>query len=246
MRKVITKKFPSLDSTNTWAKQHEKELDPGAMTCVLAEEQTKGRGRKQRTWISPKGNLYCTFCFRISHDNRQIPCLTHILSISLCEILSQWKMNPKIKWPNDVLIGGKKISGVLCDTEFYKNDVQIFLGIGININMEESILSHIDQPATSLKHCLGKTLSIEELFQQLLEQFQKNLILFEEKGFCIFQDRMQNLLAYRGQHIQIKEENETISGICHSITCDGHLNVQLDSKEMKTIYTGDVQFKIPD
>src|SRR3989339_1701180 len=103
--------FQSIDSTNTWAKNHASTLDPQKITCITAHEQTAGRGRFQKKWISPKGeNLYCTFFFTVPIGSSFIPNLGQILSISACKLFTHLGFPAQIKWPNDLLISGKKIA----------------------------------------------------------------------------------------------------------------------------------------
>src|SRR5579872_1736709 len=97
----------SIDSTNTYAKQRAKEFAPDQITCITAEEQTAGRGRFQRKWISPRGvNLYATFYFRLPVNSLHLTSLSQVMAFSFAAVLLKEELHPKIKWPNDIQLGG--------------------------------------------------------------------------------------------------------------------------------------------
>jgi len=106
--------FDTIDSTNTWAKNNAKTLDPDQITCITALEQTAGRGRWLRKWISPKGqNIYATIYFCLSKNCKQLSNVGQILSLSCAKVLKSKGFLPQIKWPNDLLLEKKKVAGVL-------------------------------------------------------------------------------------------------------------------------------------
>jgi BirA family biotin operon repressor/biotin-[acetyl-CoA-carboxylase] ligase len=140
VKNVFLKK---VDSTQTFAKENLKNFKEDVITCVTADEQTMGRGRFKRVWHSPKGNLYSTFYLKLPSNTKDLTSLGQILALSLLEVLKEDKnlQNPQISWPNDILISDKKFSGVLCEIVFTNEFADIFLGIGINVNMDEKNLS---------------------------------------------------------------------------------------------------------
>lgn len=227
MRKFANIHLDTIDSTQAYAKAHVASFDPSAITCVNAEEQTAGRGRFQRVWVSPKGvNLYVTFSFTLRSQN--VSSLAQIMAYTVAAVLKE--LSPQIKWPNDVLIHGKKVAGALCETVFDKGSVQCFLGLGLNVNMSD--LEGIDQPASSLFIESGKIWDRAKLLKRLQEEWAKNLELFEREGFSPFHDEMEKILAYKGQRV------ESLGGICHSLTPDGRLNVYVpETKTMRVIST---------
>lgn len=232
----------TIDSTNTYAKKHAKEFSPNAITCITAEEQTGGYGRYQRKWVSPPGvNLYITFYFRLPTTTLHLISLGQLLTYSFAFLLLQEKLHPKIKWPNDVQLSGKKVAGILCETQFQLKEVEVFLGIGINVNMERSQLSQIDQPATSLKEETGRLWDKKNLLQKLQRQFAADLEKFKKKGFTPFHSQFENLLAFKGETIRCFDGKKEWIGICHSLTNDGQLNLYLPNKEIRTFASGDVK-----
>src|SRR5690348_7786351 len=109
--------FDTIDSTNTWAKQHASSLDPEVLTCITTQAQTAGRGRFSRKWISPKGkNICATLYFTVPQDYPHVANLAQLLSLSCVQVLKSRGFDPQIKWPNDILLEKKKVGGVLCET----------------------------------------------------------------------------------------------------------------------------------
>lgn len=231
----------TVDSTNQWAQENLSSLDPNKITCITAKEQTKGRGRFQRTWVSPKGeNIYTTFYFRLKKNALHLTSLAQVMTICFAKVLINEGFSPKIKLPNDVLLSCKKVSGVLCETSFKNDNVDVFLGIGINIDTDEKILSQIDPPATSLYKESKKKWTGKEILKKLQDQFSSDFELFKTQGFTPFHSSFENLLAYKGQKVRCFDGKREWTGLCHSITNDGQLNLCLPNKEMKTILSGDV------
>lgn len=239
MHEITTIHLDTIDSTNTYAKRHVHTFAPDKITCISAEEQTAGRGRFQRSWHSPKHlNLYVTFYFRLPLNTLHLVSLAQVMTYSFAHILLQQKLHPKIKWPNDVQLNNKKIAGVLCETSFQEKYAEIFLGIGINVNMDS--FGKIDKPATSLKVETGRTWDKEALLKQLQKQFAADLERFKKEGFTPFHSQFENLLAYKGQTIHCFDGKKEWVGICHSLTNDGQLNLYLPDKSIHTVLAGDI------
>lgn len=232
----------SVDSTNTYAKTHSQEFDSAQLTCITADEQTAGRGRHQRSWYSPKGqNIYSTFYFRLPLQTLHLGSLGQVMTLCLATILLKEEIPCQIKWPNDVQLNRKKVAGVLCETQFHPHDIEIFLGIGINVNLKPDQLTHIDQPATSLLIETKHEWDREALLKKLQKQFIVDLQKFKKEGFTPFHSQFENLLAYKGQTIRCFDGKKEWVGICHSVTNDGQLNIYLPNKEMHTILAGDIK-----
>lgn len=230
----------SIDSTNNYAKEHVASFAKDKITCVTAEEQTAGRGRFGRTWQSPRGvNIYATFCFCLPMQSMHLISLSQVMAASFAKVLLDEGLHPKIKWPNDLLLNGKKLSGILSETVFEKTGVQIFLGIGINVNMDKDALAHIDKPATSLQIETGRAWDRNTLLKKLQVQFSRDLEKFKKAGFTPFHAFIENLLAFKGQTVRCFDGKKEWIGICHSLTNDGQLNLYLPDKTMHTVLSGD-------
>ncbi len=236
----------TIDSTNTYAKLHARTFPHGQITCIFADEQTAGRGRQQRHWISPPGvNLYITFFLELPLDTANLTSIGQILALSCASLLQRHKLAPQIKWPNDLQLNGKKVAGVLCETAFHPPLADLFLGIGLNVNMDKTLLDQIDQPATSLfaeTHTIWKR---EELLQELQAQFEQNIERFKREGFAPFHSLFNSILAMKGQAVTLFDGQTTWSGICDSVTPQGELRLLLPLGQTKTFTSGDVSLRRP-
>lgn len=236
--------FDTIDSTNTWTKKNAETLDPHQLTCVTALEQTAGRGRFLRKWLSPKGqNIYATLFFCVPSGSAYVINLGQILSLSCIVVLKKRGFDPKVKWPNDILLDGKKVAGILCETVSFEDQIGIVLGIGINVNMSNELLETIDQPATSLAQLSGQTWALEQILEPVLKQFLEDLNILQTKGFEPFRSVYEELLAYKGELICCTDGLNVIKGICHSINSDGRLNLILPNGEVTTLSAGELKLK---
>ncbi len=230
----------TVDSTQKYAKEHSGNFPKGSLTCVIADEQTAGIGRFKRKWLSFEGmGLYVTFFFTLSLKSSFVS-LAQLLALSFAKVLLKEGLKPEIKWPNDVRLNGKKISGVLCEVQKQAEHVDIFLGIGINVNLGEEELSQIDQPATSLFMETQKVWKREEILKKLQKQFSQDLEEYKKEGFSPFLKVFEELLAFKGETIRCFDGKKTWEGICHSLTKEGGLNLLLPDGQLHTVLSGDI------
>jgi BirA family biotin operon repressor/biotin-[acetyl-CoA-carboxylase] ligase len=230
----------TVDSTNSWAKNHALSFNPDHLTCITAQEQTGGRGRQERKWVSPKGNLYVSFYFTLPKIASYLANLGQIMALACAETLLAMKVPVQLKWPNDLLVQDKKIGGVLSETISLEQNIGVILGLGLNVNMPESLLEAVGQPATSLHLFLQKEIESLSLLQPLLDHFFSYLTQLQSFGFASLQPRFQALLARIGQVITVQLPLKKVEGICHSITAEGYLKLALPSGEFLTIAVGDI------
>ena len=158
--------FDTIDSTNTYAVQHFDVLSDGDL--VVSSIQTAGRGRLNRKWVSKEGNLFASFVVKEPFGEPFYA--TMISSLSVIAVIKKLypDLNPVIKWPNDVLLNGKKICGVLCEGVIRQGQLRgIICGIGVNLNLTEEDLAEIDQPATSLSVAAGEKINLKKFTEQL-------------------------------------------------------------------------------
>lgn len=234
--------FDIIDSTNNWAKANASKLDIKCLTCITASEQTEGRGRFSRRWISPKGNLYATLFFTLPAEVSYLKNLGQILAYACICVLKENSFGAQIKWPNDILIEKKKVSGVLSETLPLNDRIGVVLGIGINVNMDGESLKNIDQPATSLSLLSKKSWDLDALLKSLVHQFLQCFEILQEKGFAPFQSDFQQLLAYKGKEISCYDGSKMVKGICHAITKEGGLEILLPSGKFATLLAGEIEF----
>lgn len=233
--------FDKIDSTNTWVKKNGHTLDPNGISCITALEQTAGRGRFSRKWLSPRGDIYATLFFTIPQGCPYLSNLGQILAYACACVLKEKGFEAEIKWPNDLLIVGKKVAGVLCETFSLNDRTGIALGIGINVNMSDDLLKTIDQPAISLAQLSVQTWNLEQLLTPLLEQFLKDLEQLQKHGFAPFQSKFQNFLAFKEQEISCNDGTHIIKGICKGITKDGKLELALPNGKSAFLNAGEVK-----
>ena len=236
--------FTIIDSTNSWAKRNADNLDPKKLTLITANEQTGGRGRFQRRWHSPAGlNIYATFCFFVSKLKADSGNIALVMGITAAQALQEFGFQPKLKWPNDVLISGRKVAGILCETTQTAHGIAFIVGIGIDINMPKEHLEKIDQPATSLMIEADKEFSISEVTNILHAKFKANLALFFDHGFQPFIDPYRDLGAYSvGQPLVFHLHTQEWKGTFHKIESDGTFSLKLPSGEIKTFSAGEISF----
>ena len=228
--------FASIDSTNTYAKNCRNELPQDEITCIGADEQTAGHGKFNRPWLSPKGvNIYATFFFTLPKDTKQVTCLAQVMAASVTKVLIQENIEPKIKWPNDLQLNGKKLCGVLCELVFQSETIAVILGFGVNVNMEATELQTIGQPATSLKIETGKTWDKEELLKKIQMQFEQDLLVFKENGFAPFHYFVEQRLS--NQTVKFFDGKQEWIGTYQSLNADGGLNINLSDQTIRTIYS---------
>jgi len=230
-----------VDSTQEYAKKNVHKFDKSKITCITADLQTKGKGRFNKKWLSQDGkNLNITFYFQLDPKSLHLVSIAHILALSLIKVLRDQNLDPKIKWPNDVMLNNKKLAGMLCEIQTKNSIADIFLGIGINVNTDENFLNQIDQKATSLKVETKKDWDNQKLLEDLKRDFSKNLKIFKQKGFEPFYDKFENLLLYKGEKITFFDGKKEYKGILHSISSDGKLNLYMPDKEMITFSAGNI------
>lgn len=236
--------FECIDSTNTWAKKHLDQWSPVGVTLVTASEQTKGRGRFKRQWCSPPHfNIYATFCFWFDLQRRDLGCIPQLLALAAAKSIENKGFLPTIKWPNDLLLQGKKVGGILCESIVQQTRRGIVCGIGLNINMPLEILNQIDRPATSLFVEGGDVLEVEEMLELLQYFFLIALEEFMYKGFApffsVFQKRS---FLKRGQTVRFHDNKNLIEAQFEQLNPDGSVKLRLPNGKSKIFYAGEFLF----
>ncbi|MCC7571898.1 MAG: biotin--[acetyl-CoA-carboxylase] ligase [Candidatus Methanofastidiosum sp.] len=241
--KIIGKKilfFEEIDSTNNKAKQIALEEKEG--TVVISEMQTSGRGRRGRGWYSPKGGIYVTFILKPTVSPEKASQLTLVSSLALVETLNSinGNLDAKIKWPNDVLISGKKISGILTELSADMEKINyIVVGVGINLNTEKEILP---ENGTSLKIEMREEVSIKLFLKNFLEHYDSIYQEYVNGEIGEIIRRWKDNSDTLGKNVRIIGINETYEGIAKDIDENGALILRSDNKEIK-VYSGDVSLR---
>lgn len=230
--KYLTK----INSTNNYCKKNIDNLDD--KTVVHTSNQTNGRGRFNRVWIDlGTENIFMSIVLKPSKDLKSVYSnLTQYTALKLAETFAKYNVESKIKWPNDILIKGKKISGILAETVIRNNELKgIIIGIGINLNANEKDFSNINKPVTALNLETKTKIDKEKFLNNFTNTFFKDYEIFLKKGFLYIKSEYENNVNFLGKEITIQNLNETITGIAEKITDDGA--IVINGKEF---FTGDI------
>ncbi len=209
-------------------------------SIVLAESQTKGRGRLGRSWLSPKyKGIYLSLILRPKILPAACPILTLMSAVSICEAIKMvLDLDVQIKWPNDLLIHNKKVAGILTEMNAEVDKVNfVVIGMGLNVNNDKKSL--IPQ-ATSLKEQQGAEINRVVLLQEILRRLENNYFLLEDKGPAEIINKWRNFTLTLGTRVKVDYQNKHIEGQAIDIDIDGALLIRKDSGLMQKVSSGDV------
>lgn len=237
-----------VDSTNKWAKAHIEELKD--KTLVYTYNQTAGRGRLNRSWNNiGEDNIYASIVLKPSDTMKNVYSnLTQYLCLVLAETMEEYSVIPKIKWPNDIQINGKKISGILAEgvggVNKRVNNGQmlegIILGFGVNLNTTKEILEKINQPATSLNIETNSIIDKEVFLQKVLDRFCLLYDDFIKGGFLLIKEDYIKRNSFLNKEISVRVFDKVLTGKAIDITDNGALKiVDKDNKE-QILFIGDI------
>ncbi|MCG9479227.1 MAG: biotin--[acetyl-CoA-carboxylase] ligase [Actinomycetia bacterium] len=234
--------FPKIESTNNYAVENIENIED--RTVILADKQTRGKGRNGRYWLSEKNNLFVSLVLKPQFDFRQINtinALTHYTAVVLTRVFKKkYSIKAKIKWPNDLLANGKKIAGILIETVIKGNSLQgVIIGIGVNLNLEEKTLEKISQPATSLNVLLEKEINRDEFLDFLLKEFFLQYDELLKKGFLLIKEEYSLLNMVMGKLVKVVVFNKKYYGIAKGIDDKGQLILDCKDRE-EIINIGDI------
>lgn len=225
-----------MDTARQEARQGAKEG-----TVVIAGEQTKGKGRLQRTWFSPSGNI--AFSIILYPNIAILPYLIMIASLAVgYGIETVTGLKTQIKWPNDILIGGKKVGGILIENEVKGNRVSYtIIGIGINVDLKVSEFTEIATTATSLKRESEKVIQRTKIIRSLLIEFERLYLSLPaaEPIYKAWRDRLATL----GRKVKVKTGNITLEGIAESVDTSGALMLRQADDSLIRIIAGDITLR---
>jgi len=209
-------------------------------TVVIAESQTKGRGRLGRNWFSPKyKGIYLSLILKPKILPNQAPLLTLMSVVSICEAIKEKTgLNVQIKWPNDILIHHKKLGGILTELNA-ETDLSRFVvvGIGLNVNNDKKTLLC---GATSLKEQKKEELSRLDLLQEILRKIEENYLVFQKNGGQSIIDKWRDWNISLGRRVRVACQKEHIEGQAIDIDTDGGLLIRNDSGLIQKVMAGDV------
>lgn len=231
--------FDKLGSTNDFLKTLAAEPE---FTCVVASEQTAGRGRRDRQWHSSPGDGLYLSVLLLPMTSRRISLLSLMTSVAVAETLIERNIGGvDIKWPNDVLVNERKLCGILVESVGTGASApRIIAGIGVNLN-HQSFPDELSSTATSLKIETGQTTVVDEFRDQLLKKLAEWYVRWQGGEERLILDRWQQLSSYgRGLQVTIALDDEVLSGETAGLTDDGALILRLPDGNLRTILSGDV------
>ncbi len=236
-------RFDSVNSTNTEAvNQAKRGAEEGL--CVVAKQQTAGRGRHGRSWVSEKdAGLYFSIVLRPVIETRFLPLLTLMTSVAVFEILRErYDLKPDIKWSNDVLVNDKKISGILAETFETDKGLAVVVGIGINLT-SKNFSAELNETATSIEQETGHKPDSEELLNNLTHFFSYFYEIFQAESGAkkIREEWAKRSSFFEGKNVRAVLENESFAGTTCGLEKNGALKIKTETGEIKIIQAGDVE-----
>lgn len=234
----------TVDSTQKIAHQLASEGVPEG-TVILAEEQLSGRGRMDRKWHSPKyTGIWMSLILRPNILLTKAPQLTLLTAVSVVQAIEELtSLTPEIKWPNDILINGKKVTGILTELQAEADRIHsIIVGIGINVNQRlDDFPEELHDKASSLMIETGEPVPRAELIRAIFTRFEKLYQLYLKEGFYPIKLLWESYAVSIGKPIKARTLMNTIEGKALGITDDGVLKVEDDMGVIHHVYSADIE-----
>lgn len=238
--------FKETESTNIIAREIANSVEEG--TVVIAESQTGGRGRLGRKWLSPEGGIWLSIILKPGIQPQYAPRITLLAGVSVAKTIRSFGLAAKIKWPNDVLINGKKVCGILTEIEAEMDMIDYcVVGIGIDANVDtESFPEEFRESSTSLKKELGNSINRVEFVQKLLLEFEALYLKFQHDEFSSILEEWRNMSATIGEWVKITTQTRTIYGEAIGVDSEGALILETGEGQLEKIVSGDCEhLRIP-
>ena len=210
---------------------------------VSADSQSGGRGREGRGWSSAPGlGLYATFAFRLA-DARRLPLLSIASGVAVADMLNAWTGREfTLKWPNDILAGGKKIAGILCENMVKGETITCLVGIGVNVNQEvEDFPPELRQRAGSLRLLTGVAWPLGEGRERLAASMAAWLQRLAQAGAAAILDRARDQgRSFLGREISFRQQGRDWRGVYRGLAADGGLLLETEGEREKVFYSGEI------
>jgi BirA family biotin operon repressor/biotin-[acetyl-CoA-carboxylase] ligase len=234
-------------STNEWAKEL-ASYGAEEGTIAIAETQTAGRGRLGREWFSPKGGLYFSVVLRPALKPVEAVGLVFVAGLAVADVLRKvYCLAAETKWPNDVLVNGKKVCGVLSEMNSTGEEVNfVVVGVGVNADfvVEKVLPEELWERTTSLGTALGRRVKLEELFRALLEKLEDVYGRFLKEGFGVVVGEWKGYAGFLGKQVEVKVDAEKFEGLALNVDGEGALVVQLGNGALRRVFVGDVSLRM--
>lgn len=231
-----------IDSTQNRAKFYADRSSP-EFTVVVADRQSAARGRLGREWSAGPGGIWFSMILRPRISPDKAPQLTLLASLSLCRALKGlYKLDVSIKWPNDVMAGGRKAAGILTEMSAETDKVSwVVVGVGINANNE--LPSFLRDTAVTLREASGSEINRPELLARFLEEFAADYALFLRSGFKPFRADYNRNSAVAGRDVTVFTPDGNVEGRAAGADADGRLAVRTKQGRTVKVIAGDVSLK---
>jgi len=247
--------FKTIDSTNKYARD-KADTEASSGTVVLAEQQTAGRGRRGKIWVSPfAANIYLSIVWDFEQGAQALEGLSLAIGVAAKRALNTHGLGSvQLKWPNDIYIEGQKLGGILLEMiGDPAGHCSVIVGVGINVAMPEDQAAEIDQDWTDVRAQMqlqqggfdGEVaLSKNHLASALISEIILLLSDFQSQGFSFYRDEWQGADAFYGKQAAITTPKQSISGIVRGVESNGALRLELDNGKIETFIGGELSLRL--
>lgn len=236
--------YEEIDSTNTEARRLSLEGAESGLV-VVADKQSAGKGRRGRSWESPAGeNLYFSLLLRPQLVPEKAPMLTLVMAYSVAKVLRDEDVSVQIKWPNDLVLGKRKICGILTEMHLQGCEIEdVIVGVGINVNTTK-FPDELQDKATSIYLETNRVLGRDVLLQKILAEFQKQYERFlQVEDLSFMKESYNQMLINRNQEVMVLEPGNEFSAIALGMNELGELLVKRENGDVETVFAGEVSVR---
>jgi len=239
--------FQTIDSTNTYARQLAEKNSVSGLV-ILAEQQTGGRGRRGKSWVSPfAANIYLSIVWDFEQGAEALEGLSLAVGVAVRRaLIAHGVQGVKLKWPNDIYVEQKKLGGILLEMiGDPAGHCSVVIGVGLNVSMPVSQASAIDQDWTDVATELQDKLPARnKLAAELISEILPLLSTFQEQGFAAYRDEWQAADAFYGQPAVISTPKQSTAGIVKGVGINGALRLELDSGNIESFIGGELSLRL--
>ena len=239
--------FQTIDSTNTYARELAEKSSVSGLV-ILAEQQTAGRGRRGKNWVSPfAANIYLSIVWDFEKGAQALEGLSLAVGVAVRRaLIAHGVQGVKLKWPNDIYVEQKKLGGILLEMiGDPAGHCSVVIGVGLNVSMPVSQASAIDQDWTDVATELQDKLPARnKLAAELISEILPLLSTFQEQGFAAYRDEWQAADAFYGQPAVISTPKQSTAGIVKGVGINGALRLELDSGNIESFIGGELSLRL--
>jgi len=214
-------------------------------TVVIAEQQKSGRGRQRRKWLSPNGGIWLSVILKPEIPTARITLLPFAAALAVCNAIRATGLDARLKWPNDVMVSGKKVAGILLDISAEADQVNhAIIGIGINANVDASALSARLEgiKITSISNELGRAVSRLDLTKALLENLERYHLEMERQRHIAIMQEWKKHSDMLGRRVTVSQGGKTVQGFAADVNDDGSLLLRTGDGDVN-IVSGDISVR---